>query len=90
MNAETVFASAALLFGTLVVGSPAWASSDLVTSVVLKTQFPVACASGYHQDAAGNCQPNVPETALFCSSLPGYIYQPTPWGWNCVPAPKGY
>ena len=89
MNARPVLA-AALFFGSFASVIPAHASSDLITPVVLKTQFPVACASGYHPDEAGNCQPNVAQTATYCGSLPGYIYHQTPDGWTCVEAPKGY
>ncbi len=89
MNAKAVLA-VALFLSPLAGGAPAWASADYVTQVVLKTQFPVACAGGYHQDADGNCQPNIPAVPTYCASLPGYVYQPAPWGWDCVPAPKGY
>jgi len=80
--------SAALTFGSLAGAPPT--NGDLIARVVLRTQFPLACFSGYHQDAEGNCQPNIPQTPLYCASLPGTVYQPTPDGWNCVPAPKGY
>jgi hypothetical protein len=89
MNAKPAFA-AALMLGSIAAVFPAQASADLITRVVLKTQFPVACYNGYHPDENGNCQPNIPQTATYCSSLPGYIYQPTPDSWICVPAPKGY
>ena len=88
MNANVVFAFA-LQLGALAGGSPAWATSEFVTPVVLKNHFPVACGSGYHLDASGNCQSNTPTVDQFCPQ-PGLIYQPAPWGWNCVPAPEGY
>ena len=88
MNLNSSFA-VALLFVPLVGSSPAWATSEFVTLVVLKTQFPVACAAGYHSDASGNCQPNIETVDRYCPQ-PGLIYQPAPWGWSCVPAPEGY
>jgi hypothetical protein len=42
----------------------------------------VACGSGYHPDAEGNCEPNVAQTNRFCPT--GAVYHP--WingGWYC-------
>jgi hypothetical protein len=88
MNANAIFAFA-LLFGAVAGASPALAASEFVTPVVLKNPSPVACASGYHLDASANCQPDTPTADIYCPQ-PGLIYQPEPWGWNCVPAPAGY
>ncbi len=84
----TSLLAAAMAFGALADAPPT--NGDLAASGILKTQFRIACYSGYHQDKDGNCQPNIPETPRYCASLPGYIYQPTPDSWTCVPAPKGY
>ena len=55
----------------------------------LGQQFPRACASGYHPDAGGNCQPDAGEFNRFCA--PGLVYEPDPLGWRCVlPSPSGY
>jgi hypothetical protein len=43
-----------------------------------------ACASGYHTDVQGNCQPDVPQVNKFCP--PGAIYHPNPGGWYCESA----
>jgi hypothetical protein len=45
----------------------------------------LACGSGYHPDAQGNCEPNVAETNRFCPK--GTVYHP--WingGWICEAA----
>ena len=87
MSANLAFA-AALIFSPLAAGSPPSATDAVVIPVVILNPTPVACASGYHQDQRGNCQPNIPQTNPFCPS--GLVYQPMPWGWNCEPPPKGY
>ena len=43
------------------------------------------CASGYHVDRGGNCQPDARETNRFCPR--GFIYQPAPDGYRCLPPP---
>jgi hypothetical protein len=56
----------------------------------LGQQFPRACASGYHADAGGNCQPNVAQVNRYCP--PGTVYHPW-WdgGWYCeAPPPQAY
>ncbi len=47
--------------------------------------YPQACASGYHTDAGGNCQPNTPEESRFCPR--GTVFHPAFDGWTCDPAP---
>ena len=45
-------------------------------------QSPGVCASGYHPDATGNCEPDVAEVNRFCP--PGQVYHPAPnGGWYC-------
>jgi hypothetical protein len=85
MNAKTVFAAVAFsgsMAGAFVVGSAAPAASAQS----------VACASGYHADRQGNCQPNNPQPNLQpCPA--GYLATPFPsWGnsYKCVPIPAGY
>jgi hypothetical protein len=51
----------------------------------LGNAFPQACASGYHRDAGGNCQPAIAEIDRFCD--PGTVFHPTSDGWRCDPAP---
>lgn len=51
----------------------------------LGAQYPRACASGYHTDSDGNCQPNAAEFNRFCA--PGLVYEPDPLGWYCAPPP---
>jgi hypothetical protein len=87
MNVNSSLA-VALIFSPLAFVSPASASSDLIVPVVIQTQFPTACAGGYHQDRRGNCQPNNEQTNPFCPN--GLVYQPEPWGWNCEAPPPGY
>ncbi len=47
--------------------------------------YPLACASGYHTDRGGNCQPNVAEENRYCPT--GLVFHPTFDGWTCDPAP---
>jgi hypothetical protein len=55
--------------------------------VGLGQAYPVACASGYHPDRGGNCQPDVEEQNRFCPrgevihsafNGNGYICEPPP------------
>ena len=55
--------------------------------VGLGDAYPQACASGYHPDRGGNCQPNVAEVSRFCP--PGLVYEPTFDSWRCDPPPPG-
>ena len=89
MNAMTALALA-MLPGSIAFASPASAASDLIIPIVLRTQFPVACASGYSPDANGNCQSNSPIVDSRCQ--PGFLPTPAPWGagYQCVPIPEGY
>lgn len=82
----TSILSAALTVASLAGAPPT--NGDLIARVAMRG--PIACFSGYHQDAQGNCQPNIPQTPTYCASLPGTVYQPAPWGWDCVPVAKGY
>jgi len=79
MNARTALA-AALLVASLAIGASATAPARAQS---------MACAGGYHPDALGNCQPNIPQVDRYCPQA-GTIYQPSPWGWSCVPISKGY
>jgi hypothetical protein len=84
MNARTAFAAVALfgsIAGAFGIGSAAPAASAQN----------IACASGYHADRQGNCQPNSPQPNLE-PCPPGYLSAPAPtWsGYMCVPIPKGY
>ena len=55
----------------------------------LGQQYPQACASGYHADAGGNCQPDAAQTNRFCAT--GLVYEPDPLGWRCVrPSREAY
>lgn len=51
----------------------------------LGSAFPQACASGYHVDAGGNCQPNAEQANRYCST--GTVFHPTFDGWSCDPPP---
>ncbi len=51
----------------------------------LGNAFPQTCASGYHPDAGGNCQPAIPQTDRFCAA--GTVFHSFPDGWTCDPAP---
>jgi hypothetical protein len=47
-----------------------------------RAQSAGACASGYHPDAGGNCEPDVAEVNRFCPA--GGVYHPAPnGGWYC-------
>jgi hypothetical protein len=82
---KTAFLAAAL--GVLCLAGLGAASS--AEALGLGQQFPRACASGYHPDAEGNCQPDSRQFNRFCG--PGLVYQPDPLGWRCVlPSPNGY
>ena len=45
-----------------------------------------ACASGYHLDRGGNCQPNGGEQNRYCPR--GLVFHPTFDGWSCDPPPR--
>jgi hypothetical protein len=74
---------AAALAACLLSGLPATAAPR--APVGLGNAFPMACASGYHTDVGGNCQPNAGEQSRFCPA--GTVYQPTYEGWVCNPPP---
>jgi hypothetical protein len=83
MNARTALASAALfvsIAGALLIGFAPAASAQRT-----------ACASAYHSDKQGNCQPNNPQPNLQ-PCPPGFLSAPAPtWSsYTCVPIPKGY
>jgi hypothetical protein len=91
MNAKTAFAAVALFLSIaagVTVGSPARARDD----GAFTAQMHSACASGYHPDARGNCQPDNSQPNLQpCPD--GYLATPFPsWGnsYKCVPIPVGY
>jgi hypothetical protein len=52
----------------------------------LGATFPVACASGYHTDAGGNCQPNVEQANRYCPT--GTVFHPSFDSWSCDPPPR--
>ncbi len=56
---------------------------SLALSLVGPAEAARACASGYHADRQGHCQPNIPQTNRYCAK--GYVYQPAPDGWRCLP-----
>jgi hypothetical protein len=53
--------------------------------VGLGEAFPQTCASGYHPDKGGNCQPNGGESNRYCPD--GTVFEPTFDGWYCGPPP---
>jgi hypothetical protein len=55
------------------------------SGVGLGQAFPQTCASGYHPDAGGNCQPNGGSGNRYCPN--GSVFEPTFDGWYCGPAP---
>jgi len=46
---------------------------------------PTACASGYHVDRGGNCQPDNGEQNRYCPR--GLVFHPSFYGWTCDPPP---
>jgi hypothetical protein len=44
-------------------------------------QLAQTCASGYHADRGGNCQPDGGETNRYCP--PGAVFHPSFDGWYC-------
>jgi hypothetical protein len=58
------------------------------SAIGLGQQYPRACASGYHTDSGGNCQPNAAQYNRFCP--PGLAYEPDPLGWRCVSATRDF
>ena len=75
------FVSAALLFASLVGGLIAASPTHAAM---------IACASGYHADARGNCQPDRGYVDSRCQD--GFLATPSPDpnGYRCVPIPRGY
>jgi hypothetical protein len=71
-----IFVAAALLSV-----APALARSP----VGLGSAFPIACASGYHLDAGGNCQPDAAQANRYCPT--GTVFHPAFEGWTCDPPP---
>jgi hypothetical protein len=81
MNAKTAFAAVAL-FGSIAAVFIAGSTGPAVAQRG-------ACASGYHADRQGNCQPNNPQPNLQpCPA--GLLATPMPYGYRCVPIPAGY
>jgi len=76
---RTPVLSAAFVLATL---APAAAARP---GVGLGQAFPQACASGYHPDAGGNCQPNGGQSNRYCPD--GLVVHPAFNGWTCDPAP---
>ena len=74
------------LTGALVLGAAALLASEAWAQPPgLGFSRPVACASGYHLDRGGNCQPNVAEVSRYCP--PGTVFHPTFDSWECDPPP---
>lgn len=67
----------ASLIGGLIAASPTHAET-------------IACASGYHADSRGNCQPDHGYVDSRCPD--GFLASPSPDpdGYRCVPVPRGY
>ena len=80
LNLILASAAAAALLGA--PGAPR------VERVLLRTDHPLACASGYHADPAGNCQPlnDIPDR--YCPK--GLVMKPMFDTWRCEPPPPGY
>ena len=76
MNSRTIIAITMLL-GSFAVGAPAQAAS-------------LACAGGYHADAAGNCQPDNGYVDNRCPAGFETAPSPDPSGYRCAPIPAGY
>jgi hypothetical protein len=74
------------LAATLGVIGFAGVSTQQAAAQGLGQQFPRSCASGYHTDAGGNCQPASGEVNRFCP--PGLVYEPYPLGWTCNAPPR--
>lgn len=75
---------ATALAALLVTGCPF--SPALADSAGLGAAHRVACASGYHVDAGGNCQPNVAQSDRYCPR--GLVFHPAFDGWTCDPPPR--
>ncbi|MDE3175323.1 MAG: hypothetical protein KGM15_04340 [Pseudomonadota bacterium] len=71
---------------TAVLAAPLLAPHAALAGAGLGSQFPRACAPGYHPDRGGNCQPNGGESNRFCPD--GTVYEPIPDGWMCEPPPR--
>ena len=68
--------------GATLAGSPARAAGagDMLAQ---------ACASGYHTDRGGNCQPDAGEANRYCP--PGAVFHPSFDGWYCdSPSGRSY
>lgn len=66
----------------------AMASGAIVAAPTLAQAGRVYCAPGYHTGRHGNCQPNGGQVNRYCAA--GYVYEPFPGGWRCVPPPSHY
>ena len=73
---KSVFAAAAFAAAFIAFCAPAARAGGLPQT---------ACASGYHPDRGGNCQPNGGEQNRYCPS--GLVFHPTFDGWSCDPPP---
>ena len=52
----------------------------------LGASSPIVCASGYHADAGGDCQPEAAQVDRYCA--PGWVFHPEFDGWRCDPPPR--
>lgn len=87
--------SAAMMFGALAVGlifgaAMRRADTTSVSSRGLEDYAMAQCASGYHADASGNCQPVNEIIDSRCQEgFEAQVY-PNRNGYRCIPAPQGY
>jgi len=93
MNAKTALALATL-FGSItcaiVIGSPAQAENEFDGSASVGTQLAVFnCASGYHLNAAGDCEPKYHRPSRCRKGYEAESF-PNGNGYKCVRIPAGY
>jgi hypothetical protein len=82
-------ASASLGFGIL-ASLPARAAAESAASAAANIQVAViACASGYHLNAAGDCEPRQHRPSLCRKGYEAESF-PNGNGYKCVRIPRGY
>ena len=80
----TIFRSVALLAALAFLDATPTGAAPRA-GVGLGQAFPQTCASGYHDDAGGKCQPNGGQSNRYCPD--GSVFEPTFDGWYCGPPP---
>ena len=80
-----IFRSIALLATLSLIDATLAAAAAARPGVGLGLAYPQTCASGYHPDKGGNCQPNGGESSRYCPE--GSVFEPTFDGWYCGPPP---